>query len=208
MGLWCAWPQASVGVATFATFLISAILHELLFSVAFKTFKAWFFLGMLMQIPLIFISRFFKGKRRGNFLVWLSLFASQPLLEVCSNLNHGAWRWWVRLVEAADVMTDGCRYCTSELGTKPMTTSSVCPRKKACSTTTLTALAQPVLVRDALRYQAYMTLLQRPWQQQVCVQLEVVFRPVLLLLVVQNIKAAFFKQPSHVLVVSGDNSMS
>ena len=155
MGLWCAWPQASVGVATFATFLISAILHELLFSVAFKTFKAWFFLGMLMQIPLIFISRFFKGKRRGNFLVWLSLFASQPLLEVCSNLNHGAWRWWVRLVEAADVMTDGCRYCTSELGTKPMTTSSVCPRKKACSTTTLTALAQPVLVRDALRYQAY-----------------------------------------------------
>lgn len=155
MGLWCAWPQASVGVATFATFLISAILHELLFSVAFKTFKAWFFLGMLMQIPLIFISRFFKGKRRGNFLVWLSLFASQPLLEVCSNLNHGAWRWWVRLVEAADDMTDGCRYCTSELGTKPMTTSSVCPRKKACSTTTLTALAQPVLVRDALRYQAY-----------------------------------------------------
>jgi len=155
VGLWYAWPQASVGVATFATFLISAILHELLFSVAFKTFKAWFFLGMLMQIPLIFISRFFKGKRRGNFLVWLSLFASQPLLEVCSILYHGAWRWWVRLVEAADGMTDGCRYCTSELGTKPMTTSSVCPRKKACSTTTLTALAQPVLVRDALRYQAY-----------------------------------------------------
>ena len=61
---------------------MSAILHELLFSVAFKTFKAWFFLGMLGQLPMIVISRYFRGKRRGNFLVWLSLFASQPLLEV------------------------------------------------------------------------------------------------------------------------------
>lgn len=72
----------SKNIATFTTFLISAVLHELLFSVAFKTFRPWFFVGMLIQIPLIIVSRNFRGKRRGNFIVWLSLFAGQPLLEV------------------------------------------------------------------------------------------------------------------------------
>jgi hypothetical protein len=42
--------QVSKTIATFTTFLISAILHELLFSVAFKTLRPWFFVGMLVQV--------------------------------------------------------------------------------------------------------------------------------------------------------------
>ncbi len=57
-------------------------MHELLFSVAFKTVRPWFFIGMLVQIPFIIISRFFRGTRRGNIIVWLSLFAGQPMLEM------------------------------------------------------------------------------------------------------------------------------
>jgi hypothetical protein len=34
------------------------------------------------QIPLIVVSRYFRGTRRGNVIMWMSLFAGQPLLEV------------------------------------------------------------------------------------------------------------------------------
>ena len=34
------------------------------------------------QIPLIMASRHFRGHRRGNVLVWMSLFCGQPLLEI------------------------------------------------------------------------------------------------------------------------------
>jgi len=78
--------QTFIGVnkhtAIFATFFFSAVIHELLFSVAFKTLRPWFFFGMLAQIPLIAFSRGCRNKRRGNYLVWWSLFSGQPLLEV------------------------------------------------------------------------------------------------------------------------------
>jgi sterol O-acyltransferase len=69
-------------VAVFATFLISAVAHEIIFSVAFKTARPWFFLGMLAQLPLMACSQLLRGSRRGNFLVWWSLFSGQPLLEL------------------------------------------------------------------------------------------------------------------------------
>lgn len=68
--------------AVLATFFFSAVFHELIFSVAFKTFRPWFFIGMLAQIPLISLGRSWKNKRRGNYLVWWSLFSGQPLLEL------------------------------------------------------------------------------------------------------------------------------
>lgn len=37
---------------------------------------------MLLQIPLIILGPYYRGKRRGNLLVWLSLFLGQPLLEL------------------------------------------------------------------------------------------------------------------------------
>lgn len=68
--------------AVFATFFFSAVFHELIFSVSFKTFRPWFFFGMLMQVPLMAIGKHFKSRRRGNYLVWWSLFSGQPLLEL------------------------------------------------------------------------------------------------------------------------------
>jgi len=68
--------------ALLGTFLISAVLHELIFSVAFKTVRGWFFGGMLLQVPLIMLSQQLRGTRRGNLTVWLSLFLGQPLLEL------------------------------------------------------------------------------------------------------------------------------
>jgi hypothetical protein len=47
----------SPSVATAATFFVSALLHELIFSVAFKTMRPWFFLGMVMQLPLMALGR-------------------------------------------------------------------------------------------------------------------------------------------------------
>jgi hypothetical protein len=73
---------ASKQIATFVTFFVSAVLHELIFSVSFKTFRPWFFMGMLVQFPLILAGKFVKGTRAGNFVVWSSLFCGFPLLEV------------------------------------------------------------------------------------------------------------------------------
>ncbi|KAA0146861.1 hypothetical protein FNF28_07623 [Cafeteria roenbergensis] len=51
-------------------------------SMGFKTARPWFALGMLAQMPLIALSKRFKGSRRGNFVVWFSLFLGQPLIEI------------------------------------------------------------------------------------------------------------------------------
>lgn len=74
--------HAGKQVALFIVFLLSAAAHEIIFSVSFKTARPWFALGMLAQIPLISISRQFKGTRRGNFIVWFSLFLGQPMIEI------------------------------------------------------------------------------------------------------------------------------
>jgi diacylglycerol O-acyltransferase-1 len=69
-------------VAVLFTFLLSAILHEVIFSVAFKTIRPYFFLGMVLQVPLVLMTHSLKGTRRGNLVVWISLFCGHPLLEI------------------------------------------------------------------------------------------------------------------------------
>lgn len=73
---------ASQHVAMLATFFISAVAHELIFSVSFKTLRPWFFSGMILQLPLMAAGRHLTNKRRGNTLVWCSLFLGQVLLEL------------------------------------------------------------------------------------------------------------------------------
>jgi hypothetical protein len=43
--------------------------------------------GFMFQIPLIVVSRYFRGTRRGNVIMWMSLFAGQPLLEVTNDAS-------------------------------------------------------------------------------------------------------------------------
>ncbi len=68
-------------VATFS-FLISAVLHEVLISVPFRDVKLWAFLGMFAQVPLLVLTRKLFPKRSdlGNAIVWGSLLLGQPLI--------------------------------------------------------------------------------------------------------------------------------
>ena len=66
--------------AVLATFVLSAILHEVVLSTAFKVVRPYFFLAMALQVPLIALSS--TAKSLGNTLVWCSLFLGQPVLEL------------------------------------------------------------------------------------------------------------------------------
>ena len=71
-------------MAIFLVFFISAVFHEFLFSVPFKTLRPWAFLGMMAQIPLVIASksveRFFENRNVGNLLFWISFcVVGQPL---------------------------------------------------------------------------------------------------------------------------------
>ena len=69
-------------VASIAVFLVSAFLHEYLVSVPLRIFKAYAFIGMMLQIPLMVISTYAEthfGPRAGNLIVWMSLIIGQPL---------------------------------------------------------------------------------------------------------------------------------
>ena len=69
-------------IASTIVFLISAILHEYIVSIPLQMFKAYAFLGMVCQIPLLKISKAVQeqfGDRGGNVIVWMSLIIGQPL---------------------------------------------------------------------------------------------------------------------------------
>eukprot|EP00184_Porphyridium_aerugineum_P000582 CAMPEP_0184708286 /NCGR_PEP_ID=MMETSP0313-20130426/37698_1 /TAXON_ID=2792 /ORGANISM="Porphyridium aerugineum, Strain SAG 1380-2" /LENGTH=710 /DNA_ID=CAMNT_0027169871 /DNA_START=191 /DNA_END=2323 /DNA_ORIENTATION=+ len=76
--------QVSKANAALATFLISAILHEYIFAVAFRSLRPAMFTGMLLQVPFIYFFRKNKnlGKRLGNILVWVNLILGHPLIEI------------------------------------------------------------------------------------------------------------------------------
>ncbi|KNB44047.1 diacylglycerol o-acyltransferase [Blastocystis sp. subtype 4] len=74
--------KASKPFASFVTFLVSGIAHELVCSVAFRKPSLYFFMGMVVQVPLQVVSKYFENTRIGNIIVWVSLFLGQPLLEL------------------------------------------------------------------------------------------------------------------------------
>ena len=62
--------------------MVSGIAHELVCSVVFRKLSPYFFLGMVVQVPLQLICKYYENTRFGNIIVWVSLFLGQPLLEV------------------------------------------------------------------------------------------------------------------------------
>jgi len=68
--------------ATLATFLCSSIVHELVVSVMFRMFRPWMFVLQMTQVPLIFLGRFLKGTRAGNFFFWFGMVLGPPLLAI------------------------------------------------------------------------------------------------------------------------------
>ena len=79
--------------ATFVVFLISAILHEFLISVPCHMIRIHSFLGMMGQIPLIFltkmIDRKYPGSSMGNIIFWISFcFVGQPMAILLYTLDY------------------------------------------------------------------------------------------------------------------------
>eukprot|EP00043_Microstomoeca_roanoka_P009323 m.88821 g.88821 ORF g.88821 m.88821 type:complete len:505 (-) comp14551_c2_seq1:91-1605(-) len=66
--------------AQLVVFMFSAVMHEVLVSVPLGLFRAWSFLAMLAQVPLVFITdKFLVDTPYGNVVVWSSLFFGQPM---------------------------------------------------------------------------------------------------------------------------------
>ncbi|KAG8721403.1 hypothetical protein FRC08_013357 [Ceratobasidium sp. 394] len=71
--------------ATFLTFLLSALVHELVMAVVTKKIRMYLFVMQMSQIPLIFLGRLpfiRRNKVLGNVLFWVGLMAGFPLLCV------------------------------------------------------------------------------------------------------------------------------
>lgn len=73
----------SKGSATFVTFLLSALVHELIMFCLFKKVRGYLFTLQLSQVPLVMLSRmaFFKNKPTlGNVVFWFGLFVGPSML--------------------------------------------------------------------------------------------------------------------------------
>ncbi|EKM50488.1 uncharacterized protein PHACADRAFT_178226 [Phanerochaete carnosa HHB-10118-sp] len=71
--------------AMFFTFLLSAVVHELVMAVVTKKLRLYLFTMQLAQIPLIAVGRMPAIKRNrllGNIVFWVGLYAGFPLLCV------------------------------------------------------------------------------------------------------------------------------
>ena len=73
----------SRSVATLITFLLSALVHELLMFVLFKKLRGYLLLMQMSQIPLVWLSRtrYLKGREGlGNLIFWVGMFTGPSLL--------------------------------------------------------------------------------------------------------------------------------
>jgi len=66
----------SKGAAALAVFLVSAFFHEFLISVPCHTVRLWAFLGMMSQVPLVYLTKIIdarlEGSQLGNVIFWMS----------------------------------------------------------------------------------------------------------------------------------------
>lgn len=90
-------PSIRVGLskkgATFVVFFLSAVLHEVLISVPCHMMRAWSFLAMMGQIPLIVltkkIDKRIPGSSIGNIIFWLSFcIVGQPMALLLYTIDY------------------------------------------------------------------------------------------------------------------------
>jgi len=73
--------------AVLAVFFVSAVFHELVVGVPLRMFRAWAFLGIMLQIPLIMATRWMasrlKNQKLGNIAFWVSFcIIGQPVSAI------------------------------------------------------------------------------------------------------------------------------
>mmetsp|Transcript_11370 Transcript_11370/g.31917 ORF Transcript_11370/g.31917 Transcript_11370/m.31917 type:complete len:527 (+) Transcript_11370:61-1641(+) len=69
-------------LAYLLVFFVSAVFHELIVAVSFRSLKLWAFLAMMSQIPLIALTRPMEGRNVGNILFWLSMALGQAFAVI------------------------------------------------------------------------------------------------------------------------------
>lgn len=79
--------------STFVVFLLSAIMHEVLVSVPFHMIRPWSFIGMMMQMPLVAITKFldrkYPGSSFGNIIFWVSFcVVGQPMAVLLYTVDY------------------------------------------------------------------------------------------------------------------------
>ncbi|KAL9651341.1 hypothetical protein ABK040_001293 [Willaertia magna] len=68
----------SASFSSFVVFFVSALFHELVVSVPFRNIKLWAFFAMVIQMPMIYVTKkYFKGKQMGNVIFWASFMFGQ-----------------------------------------------------------------------------------------------------------------------------------
>lgn len=66
--------------AAFATFFMSAVMHEFVCVIGFRMVRPYMFVGMMMQLPMMHFSERWSGMRKGNMVMWITLFAGQSFV--------------------------------------------------------------------------------------------------------------------------------
>ncbi|ORX39282.1 putative sterol O-acyltransferase [Kockovaella imperatae] len=77
--------QLSKTSATFVTFLLSALCHELVMAVVTKKIRPYLFLMQMAQLPMIYLGKvpaIKRNKTLGNIVFWVGLMCGFPLLAV------------------------------------------------------------------------------------------------------------------------------
>ena len=85
--------RISKKMSTFIVFLVSAVVHELLVSVPFHMVRPWSFIGMMMQMPLVAITKYlyrkYPGSSVGNIIFWLSFcVVGQPMAVLLYTVDY------------------------------------------------------------------------------------------------------------------------
>lgn len=72
--------KTSKTVAQAITFTFSAVLHELLLAIIFRIVYPVFLAFIVFQIPLIYMTRFMKNRKSGNYLFWFGIILGPTLI--------------------------------------------------------------------------------------------------------------------------------
>lgn len=79
------------------TFLFSAMLHEYIVAVIFRIVRPYFLCFIVGQIPLIYLTKFMKGKKSGMYLFWLGIIIGPSIIASCYfKLSDEVWPLFYR----------------------------------------------------------------------------------------------------------------